>query len=228
MLLESIQALCREEHLADVGAFCCLPGEEMSGLGWGVSVVARLSDAVLDELDGAPTHTYFHHYRTVNAYLDRVTLKISFLLAEEGYRFLPIGASQSVPTPEDPHGYHGRFSHKKAACLAGLGAMGKSGLFLHRAFGPRVRLGTLFTDCPLVERNPEPLPSPCGGCELCRRVCPAQAISGIPYEPGMPEHRLVDPALCSRYMKAHFQQIGRGAVCGLCIQICPQGKAHRP
>ena len=36
----------------------------------------------------------------------------------------------------------------KAACLAGLGSMGRSGLFLHRRWGPRVRLATLFTDWP--------------------------------------------------------------------------------
>ena len=63
---------------------------------------------------------------------DRAMLRLGLALQAEGWRYLPIPASQSVPTPEDPRGYHGRWSHKKAAVLAGLGTVGTSGLFLHR------------------------------------------------------------------------------------------------
>ena len=52
----------------------------------------------------------------------------------------------------------GMISHKQAACAAGLGVIGKSSLFLHHRFGPRVRLATLFTDCPFpVETRFQPL-----------------------------------------------------------------------
>jgi epoxyqueuosine reductase QueG len=117
----------------------------------------------------------------------------------------------------------GRYSHKKAAVLAGLGTVGKSALFLHRTYGPRVRLGTLFTDCPLpvTEALPD---SPCGGCSLCADACPAKAIKGGDWQPGTPREALIDAACCNDYMRAHFMNIGRGAVCGICVKVCPMGR----
>ena len=219
---DRLSALCRELGVSEAGFFRC--GDGPGGLGYGVSLVVRLSDAVVEELRGAPTHSYFHHYRTVNAFLDRAMLRLGLALQAEGWRYLPIPASQSVPTPEDPRGYHGRWSHKKAAVLAGLGTVGTSGLFLHREWGPRVRLGTVFTDCPLAEApSPILLPERCRGCGACAAACPAGAILGRVWEPGMEEFSLVDPEKCSRYMKEHFQRIGRGAVCGLCMRACPLG-----
>ena len=36
---------------------------------------ASFSDHVMDEVNTGPTHRYFHHYRTVNAFLDMCALK---------------------------------------------------------------------------------------------------------------------------------------------------------
>ena len=219
--------LAQHLGLADLGFFRTdHPGS--GGLGYGITLVARLSDAVVEEITDRPTHSYFHHYRTVNAYLDRCMLEVGLLLQRQGWRYLPVGASQSIPTPEDPNGFHGRFPHKQGACLAALGVMGKNGLFLHRKYGPRVRLGTVFTDCPLVEENPEELENRlCEKCGRCVSACPAHAIKGVVYRRGMPEFSLIDPRLCSEYMKRAFQKIGRGAVCGICMRVCPYGTERR-
>jgi hypothetical protein len=32
---------------------------------------------------------------------------------------------------------------------------------------------------------------------------------------------MFDAEKCSQYMKKHFQHIGRGAVCGICMEVCP-------
>ena len=220
---DRLTALCRELGLEDPGFFPCRDGP--AGLGWGISLAVRLSGAVVDEIGDAPTHSYFHHYRTVNALLDHAMLRVGLALQREGWRYLPIPASQSVPTPDDPRGYHGRWSHKKAGVLAGLGTMGTSGLFLHKEWGPRVRLGTVFTDCPLAEApSPILLPDRCQSCGACAAACPAGAIRGRIWDPAMEEFSLVDPEKCSRYMKEHFQHIGRGAVCGICMKVCPLGR----
>ena len=215
-----------ELSLAEIGFFK-LPGEGEKGLRYGISLVMKLSDFVADEVEeySRPTHSYFHHYRAVNAHLDRAMLELGALLERYGYRYLPIGASQSIPTEEDPHGYHGRFSHKKGACLAGLGAIGMSGLFLHSEYGPRVRLGTLLCDFETTDENPPRLYADfCGGCRKCFDACPAGAITGKIYSENSRDFELVNPAACSRHMKEKYRLIGRGAVCGICMSVCPAGK----
>ncbi|MCD1655058.1 4Fe-4S dicluster domain-containing protein [Treponema zuelzerae] len=269
------------------------------GLPWAVSIAVRLSDAVIDEIETEPTYTYFHHYRTANAFLDRLSLQAGLHVQAEGASYIAVAASQS--SPDSP--FEGRYSHKKAACLAGLGSMGRSGLFLHRRWGPRVRLATLFTDWPelaapvavrghsVVHGDAEAVCGHAGGsaesasvsghafaascseavsghaggsaesasvsghaggsaesasvsghafaascseavsghaggilaetcthCRLCVDACPADAI-------GFESDRAVfHPQKCSSWMKKAYQHIGRGAVCGICMKVCPAGR----
>ncbi len=214
------------------------PGDGPAGLPFAVSLALRLSDAVIDEIDDEPTYTYFHHYRTANAFLDRLALQAGLYLQGRGARYLPVAASQSAPDSGAdgafPYGgpFAGRYSHKKAACLSGLGAMGRSNLFLHRQWGPRVRLVTVFTDWKELEalcgsgsetggaipdRIGPALSPRCAGCERCVAACPALAIGHSPDGP------VFDPAKCSAWMKKEYRHIGRGAVCGICMRVCPSG-----
>lgn len=200
-----LESFLRARGVADVG-FCAVEGE---ALPYAVSIVVRLSQAVVAEIADAPTHTYFSHYRTVNAFIDRTLLEAGFFLQSRGYRYIPVAASQSINM--DGRSYAGRFSHKQAACLAGLGNCGKNTLFIHREFGSCVRLGTLLTDFEPVCGEAAQT-DPCGDCRLCIRACPAAAIS----EKGF------DARACSEHMKRSFQDIGRGAVCGICMRVCPK------
>jgi epoxyqueuosine reductase len=185
-----------------------------SGLPFAVSIAVRLSDAIVDEIDGKPTYTYFNHYRSVNFLIDQILLRSGMWLQERGARYLTVAASQS--RPDSP--YEGRYSHKKAACLSGLGALGLSGLFAHKTWGPRVRLGTLFTDWEgLVATFPVSYPSirlrpECADCGQCAKACPAGAIDALTG---------FSPRICSEWMKKEYQSIGRGSVCGICMAVCP-------
>ncbi len=212
---EKIMALTAGELITETG-FSHNPDTPFEGLEYAVSLVVRLSDAVVDEIEDGPTKTYFHHYRTVNAYIDRAAEKLVLMLNAEGFRAAAIPASQSVGE------YAGRFSHKKCAVRAGLGSIGKSALFLSRKYGPRVRLGTVFTDAPLPVEEHE-YRDRCGGCNICAESCAALAIRGVNYVPGMERREIFDARACSEYMKREFQGIGRGAVCGVCMRVCPLG-----
>lgn len=119
----------------------------LQSLHYAVTIGIRLSDAIIDEIADKPTYTYFHHYRTVNALLDQIALRGMLFIQQHGFNALAVPASQTVNNANDP--YCGIFPHKTAAVMAGLGRIGKNGLFIHNVFGPRVRLATILTDMEL-------------------------------------------------------------------------------
>ncbi len=190
-------------------------------LPYAVSVAVRLSDAVIDEIKDSPTYTYFNHYRSVNYLLDQILLRTGLWLQERCGRYITAAASQSRPDSS----FEGRYSHKKAACLAGMGYMGRNGLFLHHEWGPRVRLATVFTDWAgcgtfIEERqqdDPDGSGTSCALCGLCVAACPAHALDNEDF----------NARRCSDWMKKEYQHIGRGAVCGICIQVCPKKEGNK-
>ncbi|WP_024831670.1 4Fe-4S double cluster binding domain-containing protein [Ruminiclostridium josui] len=182
----------------------------------------RLSDAIIDEIDDKPTFTYFNHYRSVNALIDQISLRLVLSIQAHGKRAYSIAASQSIPSSPIP--YSGVFPHKTGAVLAGLGWIGKNGLFIHKDYGPRVRLGTVLTDMELPCENII-LQNNCSSCNRCVKACPALALTGNKWEFGKPRENVVDARACSEYMNRNFKHIGRGSVCGICIKVCPSGSS---
>lgn len=204
--------------VSDVGF--CHTDDGVGNLKNAISIVVRLSDAIIDEIIDKPTHTYFNHYRSVNTFIDSCLLQIGMFLQQKGYKYITVASSQSIN--DEGWNYRGRYSHKKAACLAGLGNMGNNCLFLHKDYGASVRLGTIFTDCEF--ENPKEYPTePCTHCNICKEMCPSGAISGKSWTTNRED--FFNSAKCSEYMKREYKGIGRGAVCGICIKYCPYGKA---
>ncbi len=182
------------------------------------SIIVKLSDSVLKTIDNAPSFMYFQHYRTANALLDNIAFRLSEKIEEAGYSAFPVAASQSLGKN---NAYCGVIPHKTVAVLSGLGFVGKSGLFLTKKYGSKVRLATVITDMPLSNALPI-IENGCGNCTACMHACPAGAIYGtLPTTDG---ERNFDPEKCSKYMKENFQDIGRGSVCGICIKVCPKNK----
>lgn len=205
---------------ADVG-FCRIDDGDFGDCRYAISIVVRLSDAIVDEIGAEPTHTYFNHYRSVNAFIDSLLLKAGLYLQQKGYNYITVAASQSIN--KDGWNYKGRYSHKKVAALSGLGTIGKSSMFLHKSYGANVRLGSVFTNCEFDVSNVKPV-SLCDGCDRCVRACPSGAISGKSWSVDCEREDIFDAEKCSNYMKNHFKHIGRGAVCGICMKVCPYGK----
>ncbi|MDK2917364.1 MAG: epoxyqueuosine reductase [Candidatus Petromonas sp.] len=194
--------------------------ESLKHLKTGISIAFRLSDQVIDDIHDGPTYSYFHHYRTVNFRLDQVMLSTVSKLQEWGYLAMPIAASQSINT--DGNRYRGIFPHKTAATRAGIGWVGKSGCLVTDEYGPRVRLGTILTNME-VDYDKPIKESKCGKCTSCVKACPALAIRGGLWYPGIARKELVDARACSEHMSTYYKHVGRGSVCGICIKSCPQG-----
>lgn len=214
-----------EQFVLDKGAILCgacdlgyAPIPQLPTLRYAFSFAVKLSNAVLSTIDGAPSFVYFQHYRAANALLDSIAFQLTTKLEALGFQAYPVAASQSLGK-QNP--YEGVLPHKTAAVRSGLGFVGKSGLFLSEEYGSKLRLCTVVTDMPLTPTRPV-IENGCGDCQLCMRACPAGAIYGeLPTTNG---ERNFDAEKCSKYMKEHFQDVGRGSVCGVCIKVCPKNK----
>ncbi len=184
-------------------------------LPYAISLGIPLSKTVVSSIRNGPTHTYFHHYRTTNAYLDNAAVRLMLFIEKQGSNAVYVPASQTV----DSEGIRGLFSHKMAAALAGLGGIGQNALFISNQYGPALRLSTVLTDFPL--QTGFPIANPCTECGICVQACPSGALTGERWYPGISRDELVDAKKCSAHMKKAYQSIGRGAVCGICMAVCP-------
>ena len=168
---------------------------------------ARLSAAILDEIQNQPTKIYFHHYRTVNTFLDQTALRLVNFIQSKGFNALPIPASQIVDW--DKQSAH--LSHKKIGYLAGLGWIGRNNLLVNKELGSQFRIVTVLTDMPL--KSDKPVREDCGACRLCIEVCPAQAIKENPADF---EH-LRCFAKLKEFQKQHIVE---QYICGICVKAC--------
>jgi ferredoxin len=112
---------------------------------------------------------------------------------------------------------------------AGLGEIGRMGLLMTPELGPRVRLGVVTTDLPLIpddRLDGRAVIDFCRVCKKCAQNCPSRAI---PFD-DRKEHDgayrwRIDADACFRYWNVI------GTDCGRCIDVCPYSHpdtlAHR-
>jgi epoxyqueuosine reductase QueG len=193
-----IRPIKKEFHFSD---------EILKDLDYAISIGGRLSNKILEQIEDAPTKIYFHHYRTVNAFLDQVALGVSGILESRGYEALPVPASQII----DWEKQEGHVSHKKIGELAGLGFIGRNNLLVNPDFGSRFRLTTILTNAPL--EADKRLKIDCGTCSECIKVCPVSAIKERKED--------FDHIACYKKLK-EFRDKGIVGqfICGICVKAC--------
>ena len=116
------------------------------------------------------------------------------------------------------------------AIKAGLGEYGRHGLLITREFGPRVRLGKVFTDMPLAHDRPIRfgVQETCDICRACTEGCPAKAIDGG--EPSTVVHNrsniqgirkwTTDAEKCFRFWA------NQNTDCSICVRVCPYNRDY--
>jgi epoxyqueuosine reductase QueG len=173
-----------------------------------ISMGKRLIGDVLEDIRDAPTQLYYHHYRQLNFFLDRVALLVSSRIQDLGFHALPIPASQVIDWPKQ----RGHLSHKKIGRLAGLGWIGRNNLLVNSDFGARFRLVSVLTDMPFEPSKP--MEADCGACRECLSVCPAGAIKD--------RREDFDHLACFEKLK-EFRRSGivPQFICGICVKACP-------
>ncbi len=114
------------------------------------------------------------------------------------------------------------------AIKAGLGEYGRHGLLITPKYGPRIRLGKIYTNLPLAHDKPIAF-GVREFCEICRRCtegCPVKAISdGPPSKEIYNQSNIrgvrkwsVDGEKCFGFWTA------QNTDCSICIRVCPYNK----
>jgi epoxyqueuosine reductase len=173
---------------------------------------------IMAGIQAGPTQAYADEYARVNQRLNEVAAGLAREIKSRGYRAQPLAASERT----DAANIRGDFPHKTAATRAGLGWVGRHCQLVTYKFGPWVRLGTVFTDldlsCGPAMRRPF-----CGRCSRCVDACPAGALSGAHWHPGLPREAILDVRACDAWKKEHYLQFHQGHNCGICAAVCPYG-----
>jgi ferredoxin len=119
------------------------------------------------------------------------------------------------------HPLGGLVLYPPLAAAAGLGWMGRHGLLITPQFGPRQRIGAIFTSAdnlPVKDSNPHSwFGDFCDKCGRCIRTCPSRAIREQPliHESGRRTHIIREKCL-----PVFVTEQG----CTICVKKCPFSK----
>ena len=106
---------------------------------------------------------------------------------------------------------------------AGLGEISRMGYLMTKEFGPRVRLGAITTDMPLIPDKPVDLgiQSFCAICKKCAVCCPSKSIpDDDPSEfNGSLRWKLNEESCFDYWAKV-------GTDCNVCMRVCPWSHAR--
>lgn len=207
---------------ADIRALCFSIGADQKPYPGAISWAIPISPDIMAGLKNGPTKAYARAYLEVNAQLNELAPALSKVIIQKKFRAYPLAASDRT----DQVNIRGDFPHKTAATLSGLGWVGRHCQLITRQFGPWVRLGTVFTDMPMVYGTPFNR-GYCGTCHACVEACPANALSGKDWKPGIKRKVILDATVCDRWKKEHYHQFNNGHNCGICSSVCPYGVRNR-
>lgn len=206
---------------ADVGA---LPQSARKGFPRAVCLGVALTPGVAARIPTGPHQDYDDEYQHRNAQLDALGRFLEEWLAQRGFEAYSVSRARTTFGPEND--FTSFLQHKTVARLAGLGWVGKGAVLVTPQYGTAVRLVSVLTNAPFETGQPLKGRS-CGTCTACQQACPAGAIHGVSWRPGVPRSHLVNAASCDATMEKRRTGTDiQRAACGLCLAACPFTKAY--
>ena len=188
-------------------------------LPFAVAWVIPMDPHIMAGIRQGPNRAYADEYARVNQLITALARRLADELKDRGFRAYALAASERT----DNVNIKGDFPHKTAATRAGLGWIGRHCQLITRKFGSWIRLGTVFTDMALFSGTPLER-SFCGRCMDCVEACPANALKGNEWYPGLQREKILDVAACDRWKKENYFEYHRGHNCGICSSVCPYGR----
>lgn len=203
---------------ADLRGFPTPNDETGNRFPFAISWAIPMNPNIMASIQQGPNQAYADEYASVNRCINDLAGKLTVEVSTRGYRTAPLPASERT----DRRAMKGDFPHKTAATRAGLGWIGRHCQLITRAHGPWVRLGTVFMDMDISSGRPVEREF-CGRCTRCVDACPAGALKGKAWIPGLPREDILDVQACDRWKKKHYFQYHSGHNCGICSAVCPYG-----
>jgi epoxyqueuosine reductase QueG len=203
---------------ADLREFSTPADETGKSFPFAVSFAVPMDPHIMAGIQKGPNQAYADEYARVNALINELADNLSAELKKRGFRSRALAASERIDTKN----IKGDFPHKTAATRAGLGWIGRHCQLITRKFGPWVRLGTVFTDMELP-CGPPAEREHCGRCTICVDACPAGALKGAAWYPGVAREEILAANACDAWKKKHYFQFHKGHNCGICSAVCPYG-----
>ena len=113
---------------------------------------------------------------------------------------------------------------------AGLGEVGRNGLLISEEYGPRFRIGKIFTDMPLTVDEPKSIGVTqfCDICDRCAKACPPKAI---PFDvPSTKVHSRSNIKGVKKWTpiaeKCFNFWVNQNTDCSICIRVCPYNRDY--
>jgi epoxyqueuosine reductase len=203
---------------ADLRQFSTPEDEKGRPFPFAVSFAIPMNPHIMAGIQKGPNREYADEYARVNSLINELSVELEKKIKSKGFQSKALAASNRTDTVH----IKGEFPHKTAATRAGLGWIGRNCQLITRAFGPWIRLGTVFTDMEL-SCGPSKERSFCGQCTSCVEACPARALKGNDWHPGVPREEILDVTACDEWKKEHYFQYHNGHNCGICSAVCPYG-----
>lgn len=189
------------------------------GFPFAVSWAIPMNPQIMLSIRSGPNQAYADEYAAVNHQINELSIDLEAAIKNRGFRSKRLAASVRTDTVN----IKGEFPQKTAATRAGLGWIGRHCQLITRPFGSWIRLGTVFTDLKL-SCGPPMVKNFCGNCMRCVDACPAKALKGAKWYPGLSREAIMDVRACDQWKKAHYFQYHKGHNCGICSAVCPYGQ----
>ncbi len=183
-----------------------------------ISWAIAMNPQIMASLHHTPNQAYADEYAEVNCRITELSKALAEEIRNRGFQAHALAASNRT----DKVNIKGDFPHKTAATQSGLGWIGRHCQLITRKFGPWIRLGTVFTDMELTTGSPVKR-SFCGRCMRCVEACPAKALKGNAWYPGLPREEILNVEACDLWKKENYFQYHQGHNCGICSSVCPYG-----